>query len=98
MRADRKRGKNMTGNEEIKEIKIVFFTTGISKKGVPFGRMTCRAKLADGTSSKADFFVSESVVKQMTLDGIGEDDTVELSFTVDKYLRPVISAVEKVEV
>ena len=82
------------------ELRLISVLTGISaKSGKRYTRITVRGKREDGWSSLAEFWLKEDVASRMFADGIQEDDTINISLSLDSETsKPFISSVEKVEV
>lgn len=81
----------------MKLAKVLLLQRGVSSKtGKLYCRISVRSKKADGTSAIAEFWLGESVITQISEQGIIEDDFVNLSVELNENLRPEISKVEKV--
>lgn len=78
------------------KLKLIAVVTGISaKSGKRYTRITVRGKKSDGSSSMAEFWLSETVGNQLITDGIQEDDWVSLEMELDENLRPVVAGIYK---
>ncbi|MCI5494975.1 MAG: hypothetical protein MR407_01375 [Roseburia sp.] len=74
-------------------INLLAKSRGVSKKGNEFGRVTLRFRGDDGSTIK-DFFVAPTVLDNCNA---GEDDEVQVSLDFDKYGRPQITSIQRVD-
>lgn len=74
-------------------INLLAKSRGVSKKGNEYGRVTLRFRSDDGSTIK-EFFVEPAVLDKCNAD---EDDEVQVSLDFDKYGRPQITSIQRVD-
>ena len=80
-----------------KIVRLILIQRGVSKSGNPYCRISVKAKRENGSSVMTEFWLDDAVSTKMISDGVQEEDTIEISLSLNDNLRPVVSGIAKVD-